>query len=232
MDTGPRIDSYEWSGGREAMLRFGPEGGPVVVLALPLFEEANRCRAFGVTLLRALAARGIGGVLPDLPGQGESELPTAAPTLADLRAAYAAAPGGYALAIRSGALLVGDRWPCWMLAPQDGSTLLRELQRTKGAPLDGEHVEVAGNLLSSRLIDELAASPGIAGEGAGFRTVRLRSDGRPADLHVDGSPLWRRAEPDNDPALAETLADDITAWIAGDTTGLKASPAKAGAQSR
>jgi HAD superfamily hydrolase (TIGR01509 family) len=40
------------------MLRFGPAEGPLVVLAMPLFEEANRTRAFAVTLLRALAAAG------------------------------------------------------------------------------------------------------------------------------------------------------------------------------
>ncbi len=44
----PRIDHYDWSGGREALLRFGPDTGPVVILALPLFEEANRTRTFAV----------------------------------------------------------------------------------------------------------------------------------------------------------------------------------------
>ena len=39
--TGPRFDRYEWAGGREAMLRFGPDAGPLVVAVLPLFEEAN-----------------------------------------------------------------------------------------------------------------------------------------------------------------------------------------------
>ena len=58
------IDHYDWAGGREAMLRFGPAGGPVVVAALPLFEEANRTRSFVVTILRLLAARGIAGALP------------------------------------------------------------------------------------------------------------------------------------------------------------------------
>jgi thioredoxin reductase len=38
------IDRYDWAGGSEAMLRFGPATGPIVVLALPLFEEANRTR--------------------------------------------------------------------------------------------------------------------------------------------------------------------------------------------
>ena len=47
-----------------------------------------------------------------------------------------------------------------------------------------------------------------------LRTVRLDTDPKPADRHVPGTPLWRRAEPDNDPALAAILADDIADWIA------------------
>ena len=72
----PRIDHYDWSGGREALLRFGPDTGPVVILALPLFEEANRTRTFAVGLLRRLAERGIAGLLPDVPGQGLASRPT------------------------------------------------------------------------------------------------------------------------------------------------------------
>lgn len=242
MDTGPRIDSYQWAGGREAMLRFAPEDVAVVVLALPLFEEANRTRAFGVGILRALARRGIGGVLPELPGQGESEVTTEEMRLADLRAAFAAAPGTHAVAVRSGALLVDGR-PCWMLSPQDGPALLRELSRVNGGVLTGEPVEVAGNLLSRALLDDLQTathpgepkatggqrrSPVAMGNGAlptlanpsqlgprlrGGRVVRLTSDPQPADRHVEGQPLWRRAEPANDLVLAEILATDIAEWI-------------------
>jgi alpha-beta hydrolase superfamily lysophospholipase len=70
------------------MLRFGPATGPVVVVALPLFEEANRTRAFAVTICRALAKRGVASVLPDLPGQGESETPLESLSILDLQTAY------------------------------------------------------------------------------------------------------------------------------------------------
>jgi len=190
------------------LLRFGPEEGPVVALFLPLFEEANRTRAFGVSLLRALARRGIGGVLPDLPGQGESEIATAAATLADLRKAGVTVGATHVIAIRSGALLAPDR-PAWLLSPQTGRELVRELTRVSGAPLDGDLVEVAGNLLSRVLLNDLQGATHVAG-----RVVRLTSDPQPADLHVDGSPLWRRAEPDNDPALVQLLAADIESWLA------------------
>ena len=96
MANAPRIESYAWRGGREAMLRFGPDCGPVVTLALPLFEEANRTRAFAVDLLRVLAAQGIGGVLPELPGQGESEVPPERARLCNWRAAFAAVPAAWA----------------------------------------------------------------------------------------------------------------------------------------
>ena len=77
------IDHYDWPGGREAMLRFGPATGPVVIAVMPLFEEANRTRAFMVAMLRALADRGIAGILPDLPGTGESRTEAKDITLSD-----------------------------------------------------------------------------------------------------------------------------------------------------
>ncbi|RYY46860.1 MAG: hypothetical protein EOP59_02150 [Sphingomonadales bacterium] len=200
------IDHYDWPGGREAMLRFGPATGPVVVAALPLFEEANRTRTFMVTLLRALAERGIASVLPDLPGQGESLVPTVEATLASMRAAFAAVPGDYTLAIRSGALLdAGGRKARWHFAPQQGSELLRELNRMRQA---GGGEDFGGNRLNADLLAELehAATPEA-------RVVRHQTDAKAADRKVPGAPLWRRAEPDNDPALAELLGEDIAEWI-------------------
>ncbi|AQR72533.1 hypothetical protein [Sphingomonas sp. LM7] len=207
------IDHYDWAGGREAMLRFGPATGPVIVAALPLFEEANRTRAFTVTILRALAERGIAGALPDLPGQGESLVATESVRLGDLRDAFAAAarhcgPPGYTLGIRSGALLDATTLPRgrWHLAPSTGPELLRELERLHQA---GGGNDYGGNRVSPALLGELETA-GIAAQN---RTIRLETDARPADLKVPGSPLWRRAEPDNDPALAGRLADDIAAWV-------------------
>ena len=200
------IDHYDWPGGREAMMRFGPADGPVVVAALPLFEEANRTRAFMVSLLRALAARGIASALPDLPGQGESMVPTERATLTGMRAAFAAVPGDYTIAIRSGALLdAGERKGRWHLAPQSGAELVRELERVKQA---GGSEDFGGNIISAALLEELEGA-----EAAAARVVRLESDPNPADAKYPGAPQWRRAEPDNDPALAALLADDIAAWV-------------------
>ena len=70
------IDYYDWPGGREAMVRFGPAQGPVVLVALPFWEEANRTRSVAVAMLRRLADHGIGGALPHWAGTGGRLLPT------------------------------------------------------------------------------------------------------------------------------------------------------------
>lgn len=222
-----RIDRYDWPGGHEAMLRFGPSTGPVVVAALPLFEEANRTRALLVAMLRALSMRGVASVLPDLPGQGESELPTSQATLAAMRSGFAAAArlaaAGdrpvHGIALRSGALVDGEAAlrSRWYLSPVGGRDLLADLARLRraagqeGGWEDGAPVEVAGNLISPVLAAELAD---IEDAGAPRRVVRLDTDPRPADRTLAGAPSWRRSEPTADPVLAQSLADDIARWIA------------------
>ncbi len=232
------IDSYETRRGREAMLRFGPARGPVALVVLPLFEEANRVRAFAVAICRALAVRGVGSLLPDVPGQGESLVPLETCGLTDLTEAIALAASCaavdhrccYGVALRSGALLdtAADLLGRWHLAPQDGASLVRELKRIRHAgdrrpaapddswiPDSETPLEIAGNLLSATLLTELARhEPRTATAGERLRTVRLDTDAMPADRHVLGAPLWRRAEPDTDATLAKLLADDIADWIA------------------
>lgn len=208
----PRIDHYDWAGGREAMLRFGPQGGTTLLVALPLMEEANRTRALTVATLRMLAAQGIGGALPELPATGESALPTEAMRLPDLRAAFAAAGahvGGEVatVTVRSGALLIGaSAAPVWMLSPQTGVEVAREWRRLSAA---GDGATVAGNRIAAELWAEIEAAQPPAG-----RVVRLAGDPRPADRVLAAPPPWRRAEPDADLALAERLAADIADWLA------------------
>lgn len=227
------IDHYDWAGGREAMIRFGPAKGPVVVAVLPLFEEANRTRTFVSGVLRRLADRGIAGALPDLPGQGESLVPTENAMLAGWRTALdsaAAAAAGerpiHILSIRGGALLDHDVKAAsrWQLAPAKGEALVRELLRTSaaaGAPVeldlsnysdDGGAVTIAGNALSRTLLRDLNAADCVR-DGA-VRVIRLDSDPAVADRKVAGAPLWRQSEPGDDPMLAALLADDIADWIA------------------
>lgn len=207
-------DRYAWAGGSELLhLRPGRLAGSVIA-ALPPFEEANRTRALLASVLRDLNERGFTTALPDLPGQGDSLVPTSAARLGDWRAAFAAAADTlpkpvHAVAVRAGALLdeaaaVASRW---RLSAQSGAALTRELARLTAS--DGT---VAGNALSPALLAELAtAEPVTTGP---IRSLRLASEPQPGDRTIDAGPLWRRAEPGNDAALATLLADDIAQWIA------------------
>ena len=198
------------------MLRWGPEDGPAVLASPPLFEEANRFRSVLTATMRALAAKGIAGAVPDLPGTGESLIPTRDARLPDWRAAFAAAAASltgpvHVLAIRGGALVDGDAQAVsrWYLSPVEGIALVRELQRTRG--LSGNDL-YAGNELADDLLTALEmAEPTIIGP---VRFVRSATDPRPADLNLDFDPPWRAAEPRRDDALARMLATDIAERIA------------------
>lgn len=206
-------EHYTWAGGRELLYLSPGDNGASVIAALPPFEEANRTRALIATILRDLNARGFTTALPDLPGQGESLTPTEDARLENWRHAFAAAVAAlpkpvHVVAVRAGALVDGeaDAASRWYLSPQGGDALTRELARLTA------HGSVAGNRVAAELIAALAvADPAATGP---LRTVRPVSDGRPADRTIDAAPLWRRAEPDNDPALAKLLADDVAEWIA------------------
>jgi len=220
--TALRFDTYDWSGGREALLRFGPDTGPVVIAALPLFEEANRTRQFLVTVLRDLADHGIGSVLPDLPGTGESIVVTGESQVRDQRTAYTELAqqlgrNTYGISIRSGALFDTDAALAgrWQLSPQSGEDLLRELDRGRVASRSARasDTDYAGNTLSREMLANLCDATPYAGAGR-LHVVRLESDPRDADVKHAAPPLWRRSEPGNDITLAQLLADDISHWIA------------------
>lgn len=209
----PRVHLY---GDGEFMLGFGLQTGLQLLVLQPLFEEMNRCRAFIVSICRALAERGIGCWLPDLPGTGESLRALEAVDWKDWRAAVRDAAAlvqsdcGTApatIAFRGGALLDDLCDTRWRLAPTSGRSLLSDLRRS--ALVSGEDSTApAGYRLSNALSQALEAVD-VAGPA---RTVRLTSDDRAADLRVPGSPLWRRPEPAGDIALARALSSDIQAW--------------------
>lgn len=213
-------DRYAWAEGEELLHLLPGTSGASVIIALPPFEEANRTRALAADIARDLNTRGYSVAIPDLPGQGESLIPTADALLSDWRTAFAAAaralPGRvHGVAIRAGALIDADADLAsrWLLAPQSGAALVREIQRLRqlGGGLS------AGNAINDEMLDQLSlAEPPTLGV---IRTVRLDGEPQPADRAtadrtIAAAPLWRRAEPDNDPALAAALAADIADWIA------------------
>jgi hypothetical protein len=97
----------------------------------------------------------------------------------------------------------------WRLAPTTGRSLLSDLRRSALAS-GSDPAYPAGYSLSASLNDALAkAEPALDGD---IRTIRLASDDRPADHCIEGSPLWRRPEPETDDAMQAALIDEIARW--------------------
>jgi pimeloyl-ACP methyl ester carboxylesterase len=194
-------------------MRIGAAAAPRLLFLAPLFEEMNRTRALLSATMRRVAAAGYCCILPDLPGTGESERALEEVSWQDwAEAARAAAQGTRAvLSVRGGCLLDADLGrPRWRLAPVEGASLVRDLERA-GLVADGGAADGggAGYAPSPSLLGSLReASP--SGEA---RTIRLASDRAEADLKVEGPPLWRRSEPQNSSELSEAVASDIIEWL-------------------
>ena len=213
----------------EHLLRIAPAGPPraSVLIVPPLFEEANRTRRTLVLAMRALAADGLAALLPDLPGQNESLVPLETADLSQWRAALAEVAAGIdgpviVVAIRGGALIDhgAEAAAWWRLAPAAGASLLRTLLRARVAAdreagressleslqeqAKREALLLAGNRLSPAMLAELGcAEPQPV---APLRSIPLGADG------IAGTPLWLRAEPGEDAAMAAAIAADIIAW--------------------
>jgi pimeloyl-ACP methyl ester carboxylesterase len=204
---GLRYDRY--GANREWIMRIGPDA-PAILFIPPLLEEMNRTRAFMAAVMRGLSGAGFGSILPDLPGTGESERALSQVDWAAWREAVGElAPFAVAsVAIRGGCLLDDIiALPGWRLAPVDGASLVRDLERSGMVSGGGS----AGYDPSPALVDALrAASPATK---ARTRVVRLASDRGEADLKVDGPPLWRRSEPQSSSQLASLISEDIIAWV-------------------
>ncbi|MDM7954996.1 hypothetical protein [Blastomonas sp.] len=230
------IARYRFDGNDELCLRFGADDAPKLLILPPLFDEANRVRHLMVETGRALAELGIASLLPDLPGCNESVVPLEHASISLWQAALIACceqlgPVTHIASLRGGALIddaLGDM-PRWRLAPAKGGQLLRTMLRTRIAS-DRESgiistsealmerartsgIELAGNSLSPCMIRELdSAAPS---DGSAIRLVRFADDPLDADGRIAGAPLWLRAEPAHDPAMAQAMAADIAAWMRG-----------------
>lgn len=198
-------------------MRIGEAGAPAVLLVPPLFEEMNRTRALMAAAMWALAGRGFGCWLPDLPGTGESERALGEIEWEEWRhgvasaARHAAAAAGrlpLVASIRGGALLddSAEAPGQWRLSPAAGSSIVRDMERSGLAG----GVAWAGYAPSKGLVEALARAEPAGGDRV--RTARLSSDRGEADSKLDGPALWRRSEPGNSTELAEAMAADIADW--------------------
>jgi pimeloyl-ACP methyl ester carboxylesterase len=209
---GLAYDRYQVNNRDEWLMRIGPADGPPILFLAPLFEEMNRTRALFAATMRALADRGFGCWLPDLPGTGESERALEECEWDDWAAASAAMAERFdgravVVSFRGGCLLDGVKAACrWRMSPVDGASLTRDLKRTGLVSGWAQ----GGYSLSPTLLASLEqAQPA---ELQPLRTVRLRSDPRPADAKIEGPALWRRSEPGSSQALSQSLAADIADW--------------------
>jgi hypothetical protein len=218
MPSVAEVARLQVAGREEFLLTLGAGDGVAVLLVPALFGEMNRCRRLLTDVMVALAGQGRGCALIELPGTGESLTPFEATTLDHWREAVRVAAATIAEAtgtapliasFRGGALLEG-RVPAaarWRMAPLDGPAVLRDLARaqrlTSAAGRAGPHF--AGTPLAPGLAAPLAEAK-IEGTA---HVARLPEDAQPADVRLEGTPLWRRAEPGRDLTLAAAIAADI-----------------------
>jgi hypothetical protein len=214
--AGFAYDAYTVDGCGEWMMRIGAAEAPPILFVPPLFEEMNRTRALIAAMMRALAVRGYGCWLPDLPGTGESERPLEEVSWDDWRAAVSEAADHAAAASGRAPLVAALRGAClideaaegaghWRMAPVAGASLTRDMERSGLAGVD-----YAGYAPSPALRAEVAAAQ--PEPVARLRTVRLASDRAEADGRIAGPALWRRSEPGRSAALADAAAADLAAW--------------------
>lgn len=233
MTLAPAFVSYEFADRKELCLCAAAQSPRRVMLVPPLFDEMNRMRKMLVDVMRALEGLEVGSFLPDLPGTNESLIGLEQVTFSDWQAAIQACAQQHEIShiasFRGGALTVAamDKASHWIFSPVKGATILRTMMRTRvaadresglntslaelAAQAETRPLELAGNILGSDLFAQLNAAEIPAMENQ--RIVRLESDNKPSDIQIPGSALWLRAEPDDDPAMSKTIANDIAAWI-------------------
>ena len=178
-----------------------------------------------VSMMRALAERDVRTLLPDLPGCNESLADISVQTLDGWRDALRAIASDmgvtHIISLRGGALIDDVAYvPVLRLAPVKGSSLLKTMLRTRLiADKEAGKSSSADDLLAHSKSQPLELS------GYSLSAAMLESLERaaPADLpqvqevslaEINGSPLWLRAEPQDDPAMSAAFAAKIAEWSA------------------
>lgn len=227
MSLRPEYRSYDFAGHAEHALCLGAGSARRILIIPPLFDEMNRCRRMLVQAMRALAERGVGCIWVDLPGCHESLALLESQSLSTWRAAVSGAAsqlGATHIAALRGGALIDDgvaHLPHWRLAPAKGASLLKTMIRTRiagdresgKATSEAELIEAAkagpiefaGNRLAPAMVSELAQAEPVAVERL---TMRLLGQ------DISGSPLWLRAEPQEDAIMSEAIAADLDMWSA------------------
>ncbi|VAW01196.1 hypothetical protein MNBD_ALPHA04-1256 [hydrothermal vent metagenome] len=234
MSAGPEYSVFLFDGHSELCLKSGQSCSSQILLVPPLFDEMNRLRHILIDVMRDLATRGIGSILPDLPGTNESTQPQDHATLelwARALANYAEQAENitHVASFRGGTLIdhkIG--LPHWRFSPVKGSNLLRTMMRTRIASdkesgistsmadlsqmAQSNTINLAGNLLGPEMFNQLNAA--VPTDLADTRIVRLQSENKEADGNLAGGPFWLRAEPTADTQLTSAITKDLADWVA------------------
>lgn len=222
--SAPDYQIYDFAGHDEFCLSFGGDSDSRILIIPPLFDEMNRVRRVLLSAMRGLAGRGVGSLLIDLPGCNESLVKLEKHSLDSWRAAVAACAeqldSTHVASFRGGAL-VDDlpELPHWRLASAKGSSLLKTMIRTRIA---GEK-EAGRSLTEAELLAQAeTGSVELAGNLLGPDMVAQLQSAVPAPLpncverklgeDIIGSPLWLRAEPQDDPDFAAAIAAELDDW--------------------
>lgn len=217
---------YEFGGQKEYCLSFGDAAANRNILIVPpLFGEMNRVRRMLASAMRALAERGVRTLLPDLPGSNESAAQLAGQTIETWQIAVAAAAlqlgATHIASIRGGALIDHKTGlPTWRLATVKGSSLLKTMLRTRIAA----EKEAGRNITIEQLMAAAQSGPlELSGYALGIDMLESLDSALPtanSNLHeaalsdIDGSALWLRAEPQDDPVMSMSLAAELDRWSA------------------
>jgi hypothetical protein len=172
-------------------------------------------------MARALDHNAVGLVMPDLPGMGEHPVSADQVDISVIEASLKSLTDALATDVRP-VLVASFRAGClfdtfpgaaanWRFSPEPGDRLVRTLMRTETPEESNKtHALVNGQLVSRTLLNDLSRI--TLPDPHRLRTLRLSTDRAEADRHIEASPLWRHAEPGEDPALAALLAEDIRNW--------------------
>jgi hypothetical protein len=223
----PEYRTYHIAGHDEHVLCFGVGAARQILIVPPLFDEMNRVRRMLAQAMRDLASCSVGSMLVDLPGCNESSADLALQSMTSWAEAVGAAASQlgatHIASLRGGALVDhgATTLPHWRLAQAKGSSLLKTMLRTRIAgdkeagqvtseaellaAAQAGPIELAGNRLGRDMIASLAnATP---------QPVPLLTEPQ-LGSDIAGSPLWLRAEPQDDAAMSAAIAADLDGWSA------------------
>lgn len=194
-----------------------------ILILPPLFDEHNKMRHQLVEVMRRLDLSGIDSILPDFPGCNESTAPMASQSLSSWKKAADAAArhfeATHILAVRGGGLVAPSNMPGWLYGAVAGKQLLRSMLRARTIAAREQGVEEAAESLAATGRSEGIELAGWALGPQMFAELETSAKPEPDTLKliehatVGGTPLWLRAEPDDDAEQADALAAIIAVGL-------------------